>query len=160
MFAPSQWKTALPCNNVSHLLGASLVSALKLVPSYNRPGILVCSDIMESKSYERSVTSRRRERTRSAIYFTGFVIIACAPQLTNATIKYSWVSRYAIRVKAGSWTQFGYCFFYQQIMKKPLRDQMLGIKCIHILPMFTRLTKYLVAKNIWCLGYGYIYIHI
>ena len=30
-FAPSQWETALLCNDVSHWLGASLESALKLV---------------------------------------------------------------------------------------------------------------------------------
>ena len=31
-FVPSQWETALLCNNVSHLLGASLESALTAVP--------------------------------------------------------------------------------------------------------------------------------
>ena len=42
-FAPSQWETALLCNDVSHWLGASLTSA----PNYHRrmevnPGIYTC----------------------------------------------------------------------------------------------------------------------
>ena len=32
-FAPSQWETALLCNDVSHWLGASLESALMFYPS-------------------------------------------------------------------------------------------------------------------------------
>ena len=35
-FAPSQWETALLCNDVSHWLGASLESALCLSPIYAR----------------------------------------------------------------------------------------------------------------------------
>ena len=31
-FAPSQWETALLCNDVSHWLGASLISALSIYP--------------------------------------------------------------------------------------------------------------------------------
>ena len=37
-FAPSQWETALPCNGVSHWLGASLESAL--IPPAKRPWIV------------------------------------------------------------------------------------------------------------------------
>ena len=47
IFAPSQWETALLCNNVSHWLGASLQSALhtnlpNLMPVNNR-NVDICS---------------------------------------------------------------------------------------------------------------------
>ena len=39
-FAPSQWETALLCNNISHWLGASLESALYIKPgAHNRQPI-------------------------------------------------------------------------------------------------------------------------
>ena len=37
-FAPSQWETALLCNDVSHWLGANLESALPSVTSHERHG--------------------------------------------------------------------------------------------------------------------------
>ena len=54
-FAPSQWETALLCNDVSHWLGARLESALVYVCTYSF--MLHCGQHLSNRRHDATVTS-------------------------------------------------------------------------------------------------------
>ena len=57
-FAPSQWETALLCNDVSHWLGASLESALYTNASWTKKNCEYHSNAVQTRSY--SVLHKQR----------------------------------------------------------------------------------------------------